>query len=133
MLQTESDRWEEIRFYYFCLHMYHIRNNMMDLMYAIETISQIGDISVQRIKAIAGSTISEIGNTPTKDEILYLASVNKASPKDIKRVFGFTYRQMNYNVNAHIEQYYTPRNNPKDLTTIKQFMKIVDQFKGGII
>lgn len=133
MTQNEEDRWEEIRFYYFCLHMYQIRSNMMDLMYAIETISQIGTFPVQKVKSIAGSIISEIVNTPGKDEILYLASKAKVAPKDIKRFFGYSYRQMNYTANTAEDPHYYPRSSPQDVKIIKSFMQIVDQFKGGII
>jgi hypothetical protein len=133
MTTEEFDRWEEIRFYYLCLHLYQIRHNMMDLMYSIETISQIGDIKIQRIKALAGTLLSDIGNTPVKDEVLYLAYLAKADAKIIKQFFGFTYRQMNYHANSCGTPYYYPKLNPSDNQAIKDFMKIVDLFKGGIL
>ena len=133
MKENEFNRWEEIRFYYLCLHLYQIRHNMMDLMYAIETIAQIGDIKTQRIKALAGSLLSDIGNTPLKDEVLYLAYHAKADTKTIKRFFGYSYRQMNYHANSCDDPYYYPKLNTSDNQAIKDFMRIVDLFKGGIL
>jgi hypothetical protein len=134
MNPNENKRWQEIRFYYMCLHIYQMRHDLMDLMYAIETISQMGDIKLQRIKALAGNLISEIGNTPHKEEILYLAYKAKVSPKLLKSFFGFSYRQMNYQANSCNEPpHFVHRLSETDNKEICNFMNIVDQFKGGIL
>ena len=134
MTPNENKRWQEIRFYYLCLHVYQLRHDLMDLMYAIEAISQMGDVKLQRIKAIAGALISEISNTPHKEEILYLAHQAKLSPKILKSFFGFSYRQMNYQTNSCTDSpHFVPKLNTEDNTQICKFMTIVDQFKGGIL
>lgn len=133
MTKEENQRWQEIRFYYMCLHIYQLRHDMMDVIYAIETISQMGTIQTQRVKALAGILISDIANTPHKEELLYLASQAKINPKDIKRVFGFTYRQMHYQAGLEEQNLFKPRLHPEDNQILQDFMKIVDKFKGGII
>ena len=133
MSQQEEDRWTEIRFYYFCLHLYRVRHNIMDLMYAIETMSQLGPVKVQRIKAASGRFIGDIFQTPIKEEVLYLANLAKANPKDIKRTFGYSARQMQYYAKEPHTMYCRPRSTPEDMEAIKQFMQIVDIFKGGIV
>lgn len=133
MTKDEQDRWTEIRFYYFCLHTYQIRFNMMDLMYAIETMSQLDNLKVQRLKAASGRLIGDISQTPLKEEVLYLATLAKVSPKEIKKAFGYTARQMRYYANSNNTFYCYPRSTPEDMAAIRQFMTIADNFKGGII
>ena len=133
MTQDEKDRWTEIRFYFFCLHTYQIRYNMMDLMYAIETMSQLDNLKVQRLKAASGRLIGDISQTPLKEEVLYLATLAKVHPKEIKKAFGYTARQMRYYANSKSTFYCYPRASKEDIEAITQFMQIADKFKGGII
>lgn len=69
-------RWAEIRFYYFCYDIYKINKNMLDVVYVVESISQIGEFKVSLIKNIAGKMLSDPYYMPVENEMIMAAYKN---------------------------------------------------------
>lgn len=78
-------RWAEIRFYYFCYDIYKIKKNMLDVVYVIEAISQIGTFKVSQIKTIAGKMLSDPYYMPVENEMIMAAYINEYSMSAIAK------------------------------------------------
>ena len=50
ILNDLTRRWYEVKFYYYCLDVYHIRKDMLDVMGIVEAIAQIGKFNTIAIK-----------------------------------------------------------------------------------
>lgn len=75
ILSDATRRWYEVKFYYFCFDLYHIRKNMLDVMYAIEALAQIGEFNIKDVKTLAGKLLSDPYYLPTRDELILLCAL----------------------------------------------------------
>lgn len=88
ILSEQQRRWAEIRFYYFCLDVYHIRNNMIDVILMIEVISQIAELDFHMLKGIAGKILGDPTYLPHRDEAVSLAYAMGLSKLEIHNQFN---------------------------------------------
>jgi len=72
-------RWAEIKFYYFCYDVYKIKKNMLDVVYVVESIAQIGEFKVPLIKTLAGKMLSDPYYMPNENEMIMAAHKNEYS------------------------------------------------------
>ena len=89
ILSEQRRRWAEIRFYYICLDIYHIRHNMIDVILTIEVISQIAETDFKTLKSVAGRMLGDPTYLPHRDEIVSLAFSMGLSKAKISKLFGF--------------------------------------------
>lgn len=130
ILSEYQRRWYEIRFFSLCQDLYHIRKSMVDVMYAIETISQISDINVKQIKVLAGKLTGDPYYQPTNIEICCLGKVNGYSLSEIGKIIKKSKRAVQYTIETYQNEYAPyPRLAVSDDTEIYKFMQIVDMFK----
>lgn len=67
-------RWLEVRFYHWCKELFNLRNNLLDVILAVEAISNISDdINVPRIKTLAGTILSDPYLRSSEEELIVLA------------------------------------------------------------
>ena len=88
ILNDFTRRWYEVKFYYYCLDVYHIRKDMLDVMGIIEAIAQIGKINTITIKQLAGKMISDPYYLPLKDELILLCAMQNYTQKEIAKITG---------------------------------------------
>lgn len=90
MTMTQNERrWIEIQFYYFCLDLYNIHKELIDVITIVEGISLITKQSKpERIKHIAAKLLSDISSIPTRTEIIYLMKENGYSQREIAKKLG---------------------------------------------
>ena len=81
ILNDLTRRWYEVKFYYYCLDVYHIRKDMLDVMGIVEAIAQIGKFNTITIKQIAGKMISDPYYLPLKDELVLLCAIQNYTQK----------------------------------------------------
>lgn len=71
---TAYRRWLEVRFYHWCRELYKIRNNLLDVILAVEAIAQIGgDVDIGKVKNLAGTFISDPYYKSNDEEFILLA------------------------------------------------------------
>ena len=87
ILSEQRRRWSEIRFYYICLDLYHIRHNMIDVILTIEVISQIAETDFKMLKIIAGKMMGDPTYLPHRDEVVSLAYAMKIPKLTISKLF----------------------------------------------
>lgn len=90
ILSEHLRRWTEIKYYYFCLEIYHINHDMIEVMLMVEAISHIGHLSYKLLKSITGKMLGDPYYLPIKDEVISLATLFKYSQAEITKTFGFS-------------------------------------------
>lgn len=130
ILHDHIRRWYEVRFYYFCLDIYHIRKNMLDVMGIIEAIAQIGNFNVRIIKQLAGRMISDPYYLPTQDELIILCAITGVPQKDIADYLGKSQPTISKIINTRRDTYSPyPRLDIDEDSELGRFMDLVDLFK----
>lgn len=132
-MNNAERRWIEIKLYYFCLDIYHIRNELYDVSYAIETISQIGIFKIQRLKALSARMLSDITLTPALSEVVHLAYAHGLS---LSQIASFVNKKSKNTIAEMLKKEppnYIPIFNEKDSIEVAKFIKLLDIFqKAGI-
>lgn len=90
IISEQLRRWSEIKFYYFCLDIYHINKDMIEVVLMVEAIAHIGHLDYKLLKRLAGLMLGDPYYLPVKDEVISLANAYKLSNSEICKQFGFT-------------------------------------------
>ena len=85
ILSEQLRRWSEIRFYYFCLDIYHINNDMIEVILMVEAIAHIGHLDYKLLKTITGKMLGDPYYLPIRDEVVSLANAYGLSISEICR------------------------------------------------
>ena len=96
ILNDLTRRWYEVRFYYYCLDVYHIRKDMLDVMGIVEAIAQIGKFNTITIKQLAGKMISDPYYLPLQDELILLCAIRNYTQKEIAELTGRSQQSISY-------------------------------------
>lgn len=87
ILSEHQRRWTEIKYYYFCLDIYHINNDMIEVILIVEAIAHIGKLNYKLLKSITGKILSDPYYLPVRDEVISLANLYKLSQAEISKTF----------------------------------------------
>ena len=130
ILNDHTRRWYEVKFYYFCLDIYHIRKDMLDVMGIIESIAQIGKFNVRTIKQVAGKMISDPYYLPIQDELIILCAIKDVPKKDIADYLGRSQSAISKIIKNRKDTYTPyPRLDIDEDSELGKFMDLVDLFK----
>ena len=130
ILNDHTRRWYEVRFYYFCLDVYHIRKDMLDGMGIIAAIAQIGKCNVGIIKQLAGKMVSDPYYLPTQDELIVLCAIKDVPQKDIADYLGKSKQAISKIIRTRRDAYSPyPRLDINEDSELGKFMDLVDLFK----
>lgn len=108
ILSEQARRWAEIRFYYFCLDLYHIRHNMIDVILIIEVVCQIAELDFKTLKTLAGKIIGDPVYLPHRDEVVSLAYAMGIKKSNIHNFFEISKNTINTILNSKRNQIHTP-------------------------
>lgn len=75
-MTLEERRWMEIQLFYFCYDLYNIRKDLLDVVYAIDAIAQIGNFKTLRMKDIAAKLLERQSNQIHPKEFIHVAHAN---------------------------------------------------------
>ena len=130
ILSEQRRRWAEIRFYYICLDLYHIRQNMMDVILII-VVSQIAETDFKILKALAGRMMGDPQYLPHRDEIISLAFAMNMKKTTISRLFGFTRSTIDTVLNSERNRIHVPfpQFTVKEDEEMHKFCAIFDKVK----
>ncbi len=130
ILNDLTRRWYEIKFYYYCLDVYHIRNDMLDVMGIIEAIAQIGKLNTITIKQLAGKMISDPYYLPLKDELILLCAMQNYTQKEIAKLTGRSQQTISYIIRTKKDIYTPyPRFDIDEDNEITKFLDLIEVFK----
>lgn len=130
ILNDLTRRWYEVKFYYYCLDVYHIRKDMLDVMGIIEAIAQIGKINTITMKQLAGKMISDPYYLPLKDELILLCAIQNYTQKEIAKLTGKSQQTISYIIRTKKDIYTPfPRFGIDEDNEIVKFLDLVDIFK----
>ena len=130
ILNDLTRRWYEVKFYYYCLDVYHIRKDMLDVMGIIEAIAQIGKFNTIAIKQLAGKMISDPYYLPLKDELVLLCAIQNYTQKEIAKLTGRSQQSISYIIRTKKDIYTPyPRFDIDEDNEIVKFMDLLDVFK----
>lgn len=130
ILNDHTRRWYEVRFYYFCLDVYHIRKDMLDVMGIIEAIAQIGNFNVRIIKQLAGKMVSDPYYLPTQDELIILCAIKEVPQNKLAAYLGKSQQAISKIVRTKKDRYCPfPRFGIDEDNELGKFMDLVDLFK----
>ena len=90
ILSEQQRRWSEIKFYYFCLDIYHINKDMIEVILLIEAVAHIGDLDYKLLKSITGTMLGDPYYLPIKDEVISLAYIYGLKMSDIAKQFNLS-------------------------------------------
>lgn len=105
ILSEQTRRWSEIQFYYFCLNLYDIRHNMIDVILMIEVIAQIAQLNYPMLKHIAAQIIGNPNYIPNRDEVIVLANMHGYKPADIVRATKLSKSKVLTTLNSKKDKY----------------------------
>lgn len=108
ILSEHKRRWAEIKFYYICLDLYHIRHNMMDVILMIEVVSQIAETNFKTLKIVASKMMGDPTYLPHRDEVVSLAFAMKMSKTDISKLFEISRSTVNTILNSERNRIHIP-------------------------
>ena len=130
ILNDLTRRWYEIKFYYDCLDVYHIRNDMLDVMGIIEAIAQIGKLNTITIKQLAGKMISDPYYLPLQDELILLCAIQNYTQKEIAKLTGRSQQTISYIIRTKKDIYTPyPRFDIDEDNEIVKFLDLLEVFK----
>lgn len=123
-------RWAEIRFYYFCYDIYKIKKNMLDVVYVVEAISQIGTFKVSQIKTIAGKMLSDPYYMPVENEMIMAAYINEYPMANIAAYLHKTRQYVYKVVNRDKEKFaFIPKCDIDEDEQLVKFLDLLDLLK----
>lgn len=132
MSNTER-RWAEIRLFYFCLDIYHIRYDLLDVAYAIDAVAQIGNFKRERLKHISARLIGDPTNMPTKTEFIHIAYEQGLTNAYIAEIIGMSRAHVTKVTKQKERPAYSPLLSETDDIEIAKFIALLDKFqKAGI-
>ena len=108
ILSEHARRWSEIRFYYFCLDLYKIRKNMIDVILMIEIICQIAELDFKMLKVIAAKMMGDPMYLPHRDEAVSLAHAMGMSKADIHKLFNVSRPTIDVILTSERNRIHTP-------------------------
>ena len=130
ILNDLTRRWYEVKFYYYCLDVYHIRKDMLDVMGIVEAIAQIGKFNTITIKQLAGKMISDPYYLPLKDELILLCAIQNYTQKEIAKLTGKSQQTISRIIKTKAKIYTPfPRFDIDEDNEIVKFLDLVDIFK----
>lgn len=130
ILSDHTRRWLEVRFYYFCLDIFHIRKNMLDVVYSIEAVAQIGDVDLKQLKLISGKMLGEPHFLPTQNELILLAHMHKVKTKQIADYVNKSPNHIYKIIQAKMPTYAPyPLLSVHEDEVIKDFLELLDIFR----
>ena len=130
ILSDIERRWLEVRFYYFILDLYHIRNNFLDAIAAISAIRQISDKDTKKVQELAATMTSDPYYLPSEEELIILASMNGIKQKRIAEYVGKSQPTINWIIKNKSKNFISyPKLSIKEDEEIKEFFDILEIFK----
>lgn len=130
ILNDLTRRWYEVKFYYYCLDVYHIRKDMLDVMGIIEAIAQIGKFNTIKIKQLAGKLISDPYYLPLQDELILLCAIQNYTQKEIAKLTGRSQQTISYIIRTKKDIYTPyPRFDIDEDNEIAKFLDLIEVFK----
>lgn len=130
ILSDIERRWLEVRFYYFILDLYHIRNNFLDAIAAISAIRQISDKDTKKVQELAATITSDPYYLPSEEELIILASMNGITQKRIAEYVNKSQPTINWIIKNKSKNFISyPKLSIKEDEEIKEFFDILEVFK----
>lgn len=130
MILTDSvQRWTEIEFYYFCFDIYQLNKDMMDVVNAIEAISQIGQINIGTLKRAAAKMLSDPYYLPILEEVVILGNQNGIPPKELAEEVGKSKATISRMISKSDLFSPRPKLEPFEDEQIYKYMELLKRFK----
>lgn len=123
-------RWVEIRFYYFCYDIYKIRKDLLDVVYLVESISQIGTCKTSVLKTVAGKMLSDPYYMPLENEMIMAAYKNDYPMQAIASYLNKTRQAIYKIVNRDKDKFaFIPKCDIDEDEQLVKFLETLDKFK----
>lgn len=136
ILSEQQRRWSEIKYYYFCLDIYRINNDMIEVILIIEAIAHIGHLNYKLLKSITGKMLGDPYYLPIKDEVISLADLFGLKVADISKELNLsrnTIKTILNNPKRNISHNPTPLLTINEDQEIYKFCKLIPVLqKAGI-
>ena len=130
ILTDEKRRWAEIRFYILCYDIFQQRKDMMDVIYFIEAMAQLGTFKQQQVKNASGKILGDPYYMPIKDEVIVHAVKNGINQRTLAKKLDVGQPKISKTYNTKKNLYTTaPRLDINEDSEIIKFMNLVDIFK----
>lgn len=125
------DRWTEIQFYFICLDVISVRNNIMDLMDFIDNMTLFGRYEPERIKPLAQEILSSLRYRPSKEELCLICHKFKVPVAVIKQKTGIHNRTLYQLLDADEKdpRMFYPRFRQDQTDIIQTFVDTFNNFK----
>lgn len=135
-MDIQAQRWIEIQFYFICVDLLKINNNIKDVLNTIDFILSIYKSEIckaEYVKSIASFILKTNQLKPTKLEYCCLATDLKIPISQIQQRLGNISRQTYYNIIECTKDdpigYYT-RLDMLQFPQVEEFVRLFNKFKG---
>ena len=87
ILSEQQRRWSEIKYYYFCMDLYHINHDMIEVILLIEAVAHLGKLDYKLLKSITAKMLGDPYYLPARDEVISLAYAYGLTQTEISKQF----------------------------------------------
>ena len=125
------NRWLEISYYYFCLDIIAINEDLQDIYTTIENFAYLGKYPIIALQALTQKILSTYYIQPTKEELILLCYKNKMPTRQIIKLLKINGKRL-YSVLEDDKQNpraFYPRLEPEETLIVEQFLKTVHKIK----
>jgi hypothetical protein len=131
MADLTEQRYIELQFYYICVDILNIRNNLMDVMDIIDAFAIFNTYQPEVLKTIAQEVVTSVRYRPSNEEFILLCHKNRVPIKHIKLRTKLANRTL-YNLieadNKDPRLFY-PRLPPNKIEIITKFVTIFNNMR----
>lgn len=131
MNNSTENRWLEIQFYFICIDLNQINNNLMDLMDLVDNLALLGGYSSEIMKTLVQELLCTTIYKPNKEETCLLGYKYGVPIKQLKEKTGVHNRTL-YNwlkEDAVNPRKYYPRFASEQLNEIEKFINTFNKIK----
>lgn len=131
MILSEYDRrWAEIRLYQFCLDIYAIRHQSIDIFDYVDLICSFADIDKKQIKPLIRVMLQDTYYQANKREIIMIGTVKGLSANNISNYIGMSRQGVTQFIERNKGTFTPfPRCSVADDEMIIKFINTVDKLK----
>ncbi|MBP5244518.1 MAG: hypothetical protein J6Z28_07360 [Succinivibrio sp.] len=131
MILSEYDRrWAEIRLYQFCVDVYKIRQQSIDIFECVNIICDLGNIDPNEIKTIIRLMLGDTYYQATKREIIMIGTVKGLAANNMAKYLDMSRQGITQFIERNKDMFTPlPRLSIDDDQLIIKFLKTLDKLK----
>lgn len=131
MILSEYDRrWAEIRLYQYCIEVYNVRHQSIDIFDCIDMVCEFGNVDKKIIKPLAQAMLSDTYFQATKREMILIGNIKGLAANHIGKYIGMSRQGVTQFIERNKDTFTPlPRCNIDDDYEIVKFLQTLEKLR----